>query len=282
MRVRRIVLPAATALLALLVTGSSGARPSAATGMHITIEDPEGDSGTAPDLRWIHVGNDVVAGPIVFWITTPNREKLIDDDRLNIWLDTDVDPTTGQGVVRVGADYVIFGDASGIAHLWHWTGRFLSPGPAPTLEWRQFDKALRVSIHPSALGGTRAFNFVIVSERDPDNDLASGSFSLRSGPVALAVERFSVTPRVARAGALVTAVLRPRREDIHEPLREGDVSCVVKVGRARVRAANGWGDSGAFCRFVVPRTARGRAVTVTLSVAFGGGHVSRTYTSRVR
>ena len=282
MRVRRIVLLAATALLALLLTGSSGARPSATAGMHVTIEDPEGDSGAAPDLRWIHVGNDVVAGPIVFSITTPNREKLMGDDRLNIWLDTDVDPTTGQGVARVGADYVIFGDASGIAHLWRWTGRFLSPGPAPTLEWRQLARALRVSIHPSALGGTRAFNFVIVSESDPDDDMATGSFSVRSAPIVLAVERFAVTPRVARAGALLTAVLLPRREDIHEALREGDPSCVVRVGRARVPARKGWGDAGAFCRFVVPRTARGKAVTVTLSVAFGGRQVSRTYRSRVR
>jgi hypothetical protein len=282
--VRAAVLLAATALVVGALVPSAGARPDASTNMHLQIEDAAGDSGSAPDLTFLNVGNDVVAGPIVIWIDTPNRDRLAGDEVIFVYLDTD--QNAGTGMPGLGFDYVVAGASSATARVFRLDGSGLVRAAAPSLRFEQFTKSVRISIHPDDLGATRAFDFVVAATNGVDTDFAPdggpATYALRSGPVVLAVEAFKVTPKVARAGTRVTAVLQPGREDTFEVLWEGTVGCNVKVGKTSVSARKGWGDSGAYCSFVVPKAAKGKPVSVTVSVTFGGQKVTRTWRSTVR
>jgi hypothetical protein len=273
---------AVAALVALGTAASAGATPVAAQA-HIQLEDPVGDAGGAPDLGTIDVGNDVVKGPIVLWIDTPNRERLGPDDSLAVFLDTDQNPATGGG--SFGIDYVIV-CSSGGARLFRWDAAALTRAAAPTLIMSQFDKEVRIEIQPADVGGTRGFDFFVASSTGEEMDFApddgSAAYSFNAGPVVLTVEEFAIKPKVARAGTRLTAVLLPGRDDIYEILWEGAVRCTAKVGTTRVSTRTGWSDDGAFCSLTVPKNAKGKRVTLTLSVTFGGQTVSRSYRSVVR
>ncbi|MBD0338643.1 MAG: hypothetical protein ICV67_05060 [Thermoleophilia bacterium] len=282
--IRATLLLAAAMLVAASLAGSAGARPEALANMHLQIEDPAGDSGSAPDLTLLNVGNDVVAGPIVIWIDTANRDRLGGDDMVSVFLDADQNPATG--LAPFGIDYVVGGGSAATARVFRWDGAALVREPAPSLRFEQFAREIRISIQPADLGGTRAFDFFVAATNGVDTDFAPDGgpavYTLRSGPVVLSVEAFRVTPRVARAGRRVTAVLLPGREDTFEVLWEGTVRCTAKVGKTSLPTRKGWSDAGAFCSLAVPKTAKGKRVTVTLSVAFGGRTVSRTWRSTVR
>jgi hypothetical protein len=76
-------------------------------------KDPSGDSGTAPDV--VSVKATKVAGGWIRFVTKiANRQSFLPGDTLEIALDTDRNPATGQDVThstdpkQQGADYVIF------------------------------------------------------------------------------------------------------------------------------------------------------------------------------
>lgn len=279
---RLIFLVAVPALLALLLAGSAASRPVAEMNA-IRITDATGDSGAAPDIRYVDVGNDVVKGPIVMWVETPNRASLAADDEVGLVLDTDLNGSTGQA----GFDYIVAGDASETGALLRWDGSGFVQVPASTLEWDWYtSRWVRVSIQPADLGGTRGFNFVAYSANGESYDFAPdgapASYSLRSGPIVLTFSGFAVRPKVARAGSRQTAVLVVTREDIADVLEVGTIGCAAVVAGKRIPVRKGWTDAGASCSYVIPRAAKGKALKVTLSVAYGGRMVSRTYTGKVR
>jgi hypothetical protein len=289
-RGRGVLLVASLLTASLLpLAPSSGAVPlSTLAPAAAFLTDPTGDSGNAPDITEVSVGNDVVAGPIVIWVDTPNRTSLGSSDLVSVFLDTDLNRSTG-AAEYAGAEYSI--DRIGGQHaLFRWAGSEWAQVPAPTLSTAFFrgQKALRVSIHPNDLGGTRAFNYYIFSAvGDQSGDYAPnggvGSYSLISGPVRLSVERFSVTPRVPRAGKSFAATMLVGREDINEILEEGSASCSLRVGKRAVAARiKGFVNGAAACRWTIPKNAKGQQLSVMISVKFGGASISRRFAAKVR
>ena len=62
------------AVAVLTLAPASAAFPLAAQAPTATLfTDPTGDSGVAPDITEVSVGNDVLTGNIVIWIDTPYR-----------------------------------------------------------------------------------------------------------------------------------------------------------------------------------------------------------------
>jgi hypothetical protein len=149
-------------------------------------------------------------------------------------------------------------------------------------------KALRVSIHPNALGGTKAFNYYVFSavgdqrgDYAPDNGL--GSYSLISGPLRLRVERFSVTPKIPRAGKSFGVTMLVGREDTNDTFTGGKGSCSLRVGKRPVAVrVKGFINGGATCRWTIPKSAKGQQLTGMISVKFGGASITRRFTARVR
>lgn len=285
----RIALAAVpAALLAAMLAGSApaaGVAGQAGTAVH--FKDAPGDSGAAPDVTDVEVGNDVVAGPIVFWVTLANRTELVDGDAVLVLLDTDHDASTGD---PDGFEYVL-GVAPGEAWVARWDGTDFVDAEAPSLRVAFYtqDKALRLSIHPSELGGTRSFAFWVLTFAGEEHaDLAPNgpplwSYQLASGRPALGVMRFALAPKAPAAGKQVSARMTVGRADINEVLVQGKVTCALKVGKASIKAFQGRFVQGvATCAWRLPKTAKGQLARGTVSVTFGGSTVKRAFSARVR
>jgi hypothetical protein len=258
----------------------------AGAGAATRLTDAGGDSGAAPDITDIDVGNDVVAGPIVVWITMPNRASLSGDDGVVLYLDSDRDPATGDSD---GLEYAIEVLPGSVA-LYRWDGAEFADADAPSLTaafWKA-EKALRISIHPNDVGGTRSFNFLVFAGTGEEADYAPNgpplwSYALSSSPLRLGVLEFAVSPRTARAGKRLAAALAVGRNDTNEMLEQGKVTCTLRIGTKTVRAANaGFVEGIAVCAWNLPKSAKGQKVSGTISVTYGGATVKKAFSARVR
>lgn len=281
------VLPIAV-LVALAAAPTALASSEAERAATFKIQsDPSGDSGAAPDITEVQVGNDVVAGPIVMWITTSNRESLGGDDAMIVYLDTDLNSSTG-AVDWVGAEYGVEVQADSV-FLFRWDGADWAQVAAGSLEAAFFksEKAVRISIQPSDLGSTRGFNYYVYSVNGDASDFAPDgvpiwSYSLTSGRVALEIVDFALT-KAPRAGKRLAAGLQVGRNDTNELLEEGKVTCTLRVGTKTVRAASaGFVEGIAVCAWNLPKSAKGQKVSGTISVTYGGTTIKKAFSARVR
>lgn len=264
----------------------------AAVAAHATFSDPSGDGGAGADVTDVQVGNDIVAGPIVIWIDTPNRSSLSGTETIFVFLDSDLSPGTGQAEAG-GADFVVelTGGASAILSRWDAASAQYVQAASASLrgEFVASAKSTRFSIHPSDLGGTRGFNFFVVTSAGeelgdvaPDGS-ALWSFSLRPGPLRLSVGEFAISPRAPRAGGRFAAAMVVVRDDINETLGEGAVTCTLRIGTTTVRATGrGFAEDAAVCVWRLPRSAKGKQLRGTITVTFGGVRVTKTFSARVR
>lgn len=286
-----LALPLAV-LTAFSVAPSAGAAPLTRSSLHAAsaefFSDAAGDSGVAADITDVDVGNDVVDGPIVFWVTLANRpDDLIAGDDLSIYLDTDRNPATGDA----GAEYAISVDAE-VVGLYRWdvatsTYVFVESSSA-SARFSKGDKAMRVSVHPNDLGGITAFTFSVQSRSGEAIDAAPNGppdwpYTLAAGPVSLVVNAAALVPKTPVAGKKLAAALLITRRDINEVLSSGKVTCTLKVGTKSVRTARSGFSSGLpFCSWNVPRSAKGKLLRGSISVTFGGVTVKRTFSKRAR
>jgi hypothetical protein len=252
----------------------------------VQFSDAPGDSGAAPDITDVDVGNDLVAGSIVFWVTVPNRpDDLVGDEELVLWLNTDRNPATGDQ----GDDYAISVDAESVG-LYRWDGATFAPLDAASLSARfsKGDKATRVAIHPNDLGGTTAFDFFAQTFAGEAYDLAPNgepawSYSMASGKLALTVIGSAISPKRPVAGKTLLAGIQVGRSDINEVLDVGKVGCKLQAGTASVRAIGSGLRSGvAICSWKVPKSAKGKLLKATVSVTYGGVTAKKTFTVRAR
>ena len=269
-------------LLLVVVAGLAAAGTALAASSASVFTDPSGDSGTAPDVTEVQVGNDVVAGPIVLWITASNRNALGGSEGFDTYLDTDLNGDTGN-VDFGGSEFVIETMSSG-SRLYRWDGADWAQTASSSLRhtWVAGEHAARIEIQPSDLGGARAFTFYVAGFNDDDVDLAPNrelpnwSYSLASGPLRLTKEAAAATP--ARAGRPFTLRLVVGRDDINEILYTGRVTCTAKLGAATLRGtARPFRANGSTCTWALPKTARGKRLTAKIVVGHGGGAVSPSY-----
>jgi hypothetical protein len=277
-------LSAVVAVLVLIPT--SAAAPLARAAEFFT--DPTGDSGGTPDIADVQVGNDLVAGSLVFWVDTPNRTTFGATDLVSIFVDSDLNAATG-ALDWGGAEYSIDVYAE-TPTLWQWNGTSWVQIPAPALRasYSEGDKSLRVEVHPNVLGNTRAFNFYAFSATGTQSgdyapDVRLWTYSLVTGTLKLTIEEFLATPKVPRAGKAFAAAVLVGRDDTNEILEQGAVTCVLKLaGKALGPTARAFSEGVGGCRWKLPKTARGKQLKLTIAVKFGGATASRTFSAKVR
>jgi hypothetical protein len=249
-------------------------------------DDPAGDSGNTADITRVEIGNDVVAGPIVEWVTFGNRTSFGGDDEVLTFIDSDLNAGTG----LQGVDYVIDSASGDRCVLAHWDGSNFVQVPAASLRCRfvTSEKAVRIEIQPADLGGTRGMNLYLVTfmggTRGDDAPDGTGvyTYSLISGPVKLSVDGFAFAPSRPRHGGVIAAVMQVSRDDINEVLSSGTITCTLKAGTRSVRGAGRFTDNGAACAWRLPGWTKGKRVRGTMAVAFGGTTVSRNFAAKVR
>jgi hypothetical protein len=282
-----LVLPLAL-LAALSVAPVAGSAPTERASLHAasvtSFSDAPGDSGAAPDVTDVVVGNDVVLGPLVFWVTLGNRpDGLTGDDTLVLFLNTDRNPATGDA----GTDYAMAFDAES-AGAFHWDGTTYAPIQSSSLNARFFKgtKEVRIEIHPNDLGGTTAFDFFVEGALgDAYDDAPNGppdwTYTLSSGLLHLAVVS-AVTTRPT-AGKNLTVGLLVGRDDTGDALTVGKVRCAARVGTRSLRVARSGFTSGIpYCSWKVPKSAKGKLVRATTSVTYGGATAKKSVSLRVR
>jgi len=105
----------------------------------------------------------------------------------------------------------------------------------------------------------------------------------RSAPLKLTVIRFATTPQAPRAGKRFAAAIRVSRSDTARQLLSGRVVCAARIRSRRLGPVTGGFRGGrATCVWRVPRGARGKLMTGSIAVVYGGVSVQRRFAFRVR
>lgn len=283
---------------------SSPAAPEAIAANSTTYQDSSGENPAAPDIRTITVSN-TDAGVISFRVNVSNRPTLGQDMWFEIWINSDNNLQTGDPDLA-GVDYVmqlIRGEI--LLFRWDGTGftRRLGDPPATSLTYAYQGGTLTVRIATSELGNTKGFTFFVVAiggvvfdpvtgEPDPatgEADVAPGGgsglypYEVKITPPTLVVRSLKPTPRNPTAGRSFTLKLVAARSDTNAVVQNGRVTCVGRLGNARLRAQVQQVQGGAAtCTWNLPPAAKGKTFRGSVAVVFEGLRASQAYSAKVR
>lgn len=302
-----ILLAIAVAVVAFptIVSGALAgtAAPKLVSANSTTYQDSSGEDPAAPDITTLVVSNND-AGVISFRINVPNRAQLTQDMLFWLFADTDANPQTGDPE-SLGADYIIqiFG---GEALLFRWDGsdftRRAGDPPATSLIFA-YQGGITITISAAELGNTKRFGFAVIAISgiaiDPatgdidftnalgDNAPASGAgfyqYEVKITPPTLVVKSLKPTPAKPTAGRAFTLRLVAARSDTGAVVQNGRVTCVGRIGKARLKAQVQRVVAGAAtCMWNLPPTAKTKTFRGSVAVVFEGLKASQSYAGKIR
>jgi hypothetical protein len=247
----------ALVLGALVVALPAGAAGSA------TYEDPNGDGGAGPDVISIVVSNDDT-GIITFAFNYANRPTLVGDDVVDILLDTDRNPGTGDR----GADFRIrYRRETQRVELGRWDGgAFNTNVPQSSLSTPD---GKTISIGYADLGGTLGFDFRVVtsSYSRQAGDTAPEGGGVWSYNVQLKAEIKSILTSFSPAAPVAGKYFAVRRTllrlSTNEQVPPSSVTCTAKIAGKTVKPAGR-------CRWLIPKKTKGKTLVVTMTAIYGG------------
>lgn len=274
------------ALLAVAAVGAlAGAGAVGAAGRYT---DASGDGKGAADITGVAVTSDA-NGQILFTISTSGA-PVAQDGRVVAFLDTDLNPASG-APGTLGADYILGVDEDGYS-FGRWTGA--------DWDWDTPYSTVRViinasgglfSVNRSELGGTQSFNFWVRTLRgepssgqiDDAPDDGGFNYTLPAGGPDIREVGVKTTPDAGpRAGRVFTVlpttlVLPATGAMITIAPQPESYSCVAKLGAKPLR---GKGTGG--CTFAIPKKAKGKRLSVVLTVSYQGASKPVQLAYRVR
>jgi hypothetical protein len=299
----------AVAALVVALPTTAGALPSGADDAALaaansqSYQDSTGENPAAPDITTLVVSNDD-AGIISFRINVPNRPTLGQDMVVDVFVDTDNNAATGSQELG-GADYVMELFRGEIA-LFRWDGtnftrRFGDPS-AVSLSF-SYQGGVTMRISAAELGNTKRLKFFTIVESgivfdpvtgDPDftnavGDTAPGGgvglypYEVVVARPTLVVRRLVAAPAAPAAGKTFTLRMTAARSDTGAALQNGRVTCVGRIGTARLRVQLARVVGGAVtCTWLIPANAKGKTFRGSVAVVFEGLRASRSYSARIR
>jgi hypothetical protein len=274
---------ALTSLALLIVQGAAAEQ---------TFTDPPGDSGPGPDITSVLVSDDA-AGTITFKVTTANRPALTEDYSLGLHLDTDSNAATG----REGSDFLVLVLSVGgspNALLGEYAGGTLNVKVSSSATASYANGVATISISKADLRNTAAFRFWIGVDDNPDDDSNWDAgpdagwwpYTLATqpppppAPLKLAAGKPAAMPGPAKAGGAFTVAMTVTRSD-GKPFT-GAVACTAKAGAATLRAAGRAMAGSARCTMRLPKTAKGKRLTGSITATAGTAKVAKTYGFAIR
>jgi hypothetical protein len=269
MRLRGLVVIGA---LALVVAAPAGGR-ILDVGF---LDDPAGD-GT-PDITRIGVGSNATA--ITFMVDLASQTTLAAGQGILVFIDSDVNLETGAN----GADVVLALVSEGTALL-RWNGTQLVQAESPSA-YGYHHGNFRLAVARSELGLTAGtLRFVVVTapleSGDFSPDSAYAEYILSNESLALKIARFKAAKTIV-AGKRFTATLQARRSDLAELSSAGEVVCAAKVGAKKLKVTASFPADLATCSGLVPKTAKGEVLKVTVTLTLDGVRVTRTASIKVK
>ena len=300
-----LVLAIALAVIALPAAASgafsSPAAPAAAAANETTYQDSSGENAAAPDITTLVVSN-TDAGLVSFRINVPNRSSFSSDMLIALEVDTDNNMATGS---PDGTDYAIE-IFQGEAALFRWDGTNFTrrPGDPPfTSLLFSYSGGITIRMSAAELGNTKAFKFAafvfsgiavdaVTGALDFTNATADAAPAVGAGlyayqvmitPATLVVRSLKATPAKPAAGKPFTLRLVAARSDTGAVVRNGRVTCVGRIGNARLRARVQSVQGGAaVCTWNLPAMAKDKTFRGSVAVVFEGLRASQGFAGKVR
>jgi hypothetical protein len=284
---------AALASVPAIALGSSAATASNST----TYTDSGGGDAQAPDITTVVVSNDNT-GQITFKINISNRPTFTPDMLIDIYMDTDKNAATGYSDA-FGTDYVLELQPGGVG-LFQWNGStFTGVSDQSSVSSSYASTGATIGVNARALGATKGFNFAVVATSGitvdaNGNDVFTNSHDdIAPNPPAtwayqvkatlsLSVDGFTTTPSPAKAGRTFSAGLAVSESDTASAIQQGAITCTARVaGQPLQLTAKRIVNGVAVCVWLVPGSARGKAVRGAIGVTVQGARVGRTFSARV-
>ncbi len=271
---------AAAALLAAALPGPSHATTRDAGPETASYADPRGDVTSAPDILSVALRSDAASALLSFELEFADQDALSSGAVAFVAIDADRDRRTGD---LTGADYVIRVTSAHGSFL-KWEGAEWAP--FSHLPWTLELKAGSVLLTLCSCDlGTQTFRFYAAAAHGADLDLAppSGWFSFpgaRAAPRAILGVLVSQRPFVPQAGQRFTVgVMGVRLEGSKELVETESYSCRARLsGERGPLVGGGLGN----CSWKLPRTSRGKPLSIDLTVSFQGVSATFSHTFKLR
>lgn len=284
---------------------SGPAAPTLVSANSTTYTDSSGENPAAPDITTITVSN-TDAGVVSFRINVPNRPTFTQDMLITLFVDSDNNVTTGdQDPLGPGTDYAIelFG---GEAALFRWDGtaftRRAGDPPATSLIF-SYEGGVTITISAAELGNTKGFKFnalvfsgIVIDPVTSDLDFTNAvadiapaagaglyTYEVKITPPTLVVKKLTTTPKAPTAGRPFTLRLVTARSDTGAIVQNGRVTCVGRIGNARLRAQVQRVVAGAAtCTWNIPPLAKGKLFRGSVTIVFEGLKATQSFSRTVR
>jgi hypothetical protein len=294
------------AALAVVFPVVGGATPERATANTVTFQDSRGEDPAGPDIASTTVSNDNT-GLISFKIDVPNQAQLSGEKLYAITIDADNNPATGEPASQFsvgGGDFAIELFQQQV-NLFQWDGQNYTrsaAGPSQaTLIFTDSPTGPTISINASELGGTKklAFDVIAISglkfddsgnldfsgahaDFAPDPGHGRYAYDVKTAPLKLLAKTFKVAPSRPRAGRAFTMSMGAVRNDTGAVIQSGTVACAAKAGGARLAPrVHRFVGRTAVCTWQIPSSARGKGFRGSITIAFEGKKVTKTFSSVV-
>jgi hypothetical protein len=293
----------AAAMLATQAVAAGPTSVSRALPNSVTFPDSTGENPTGgPDIARVVASNND-AGQISFEIGLPNRTSLPPEMLVNVDIDADNNPATGDPET-LGADYAIE-FFQGQANLFKWDGTNFTRRQGDPAQVSLITSAtaasLTISINAAELNATKRFNFgvivitgIVVNQQTgdlafenarfdlaPDAGHGLWNFQVRTAPLRLVARRFNAGRPVA--GRLHTVRMVAARSDTGAVLTGGQVRCAATIAGRRVAAkVHKFVGQEARCAWQIPSGARGGTIRGSITVVFEGLTVRRSFSATIR
>ena len=297
-----LALAALTAALAALV-GEGRAAETRAAANTATFPDSTGEDPAGPDVTSTVVANDDKGG-LTFTVSIPNRPTLTGDMIFLFLLDSDANASSGSPDFN-GADYIIELDGPlqgpAASALFRWNGSdFTAQGVPQTTLTFSYSNGPIIRINNAELGGTRRFSFGVIAvsgivigpdgepdltnahfDTAPDAGHGFNTYDVRITPPTLAVRSARTQPLRPRIGLRFTASATVARSD-GAAVGSGTVRCRATIAGKAVRpVASGFDGGRGSCAYLIPKTAKGKTIRITLTVTAQGLTATRTFSARI-
>ena len=306
---RRMTLLVATAALcagvAVLATAAPGgqAAPAKLLTNSVTFPDSMGEDLLAPDIASVVVSNDD-QGNLTIVINISNRPTLTGDMEIQVAVDSDANPQTGD-LPGLGIDYLIDLNALGgpaQVGLYRWNGTtYSSLGVPQTSLTFSYANGATIKISAAELGGTKRFNFAAVAvsglvltptgeindmnahlDLAPDAGHGFWAYEVKITPPTLVVRSFGMKPLIPRSGKAFTVFLVAARSDTSVLVPSGKVTCKATIGFKPIRAtSSGVANGRASCTWLISKKAKGKTIRASITLESEGLKAGHTFRARI-
>jgi hypothetical protein len=271
---------AAVSVFALIATGAPGAAGK--------YTDPSGDGRGGPDITNVQVVS-FASGQIVFTISVDGIQPGSDTASF-LLINADANRATGDAAT-LGSEYAFavdeldntYGFARWNGSDWDWNA------PDSTVQVGGGPGMILISVNASELGGTQSFNFwvrSIVGEIDAGNyddapDGGAYNYTVAAGGPDIRQVVVKATPNSPRAGRRFsvspTSLVLPEGVAGGATAQPESFSCVARLGNRAIRGSGAGG-----CSYTIPKRAKGKRLSITLTVTYQGAEKRVALVYRVR